>query len=102
MTLIGIDGVYSRYLMKGEKGFVYLSLKIKSEWVDVNIHPTKKQVRFLNEDKITESVCRLIQSKLESAGTSKEFMVQVCILYVISSHSFIHSFTQVHLTFTRL
>ena len=40
-----IEGVYSAYLPKNTHPFVYLSLEIAPANVDVNVHPTKREVR---------------------------------------------------------
>lgn len=39
-----LDGIYNAYLPKQTHPFVYLSLTIKSQNVDVNVHPTKSEV----------------------------------------------------------
>jgi DNA mismatch repair ATPase MutL len=41
----------------------------------VNVHPTKRQVIFLNQDKIIESVCMKLQACLSSATQSRVFKV---------------------------
>jgi DNA mismatch repair protein MLH1 len=43
-----LDGIYSAYLPKQTHPFVYLSLIIKSQNVDVNVHPTKNEVTHTN------------------------------------------------------
>ena len=41
-----IMSVYEDYLAKNHYPFVYLSIIIPPNFVDVNVHPTKKEVRF--------------------------------------------------------
>jgi DNA mismatch repair protein MLH1 len=55
-------------------------LLIRPQNVDVNVHPTKKQVHFLNQDKIIECICKTIEDVLENDNSSKTFQVQTTIL----------------------
>ena len=71
-----IEQVYSAYLPKGGRPFIYLSLDIDSQRVDVNVHPTKREVNFLNEDEIIESICGTIRIKLTQVDTSRTFTTQ--------------------------
>ena len=71
-----IEQTYSTFLPKGGHPFVYLSLDIDPQRVDVNVHPTKREVNFLNEDEIIESICSEIRSKLSSVDTSRTFITQ--------------------------
>lgn len=71
-----IEQTYSMFLPKGGKPFMYLSLEIDPARVDVNVHPTKREVNFLNEDEITELICTEIRTKLGSVDTSRTFMTQ--------------------------
>ncbi|KAK4687504.1 DNA mismatch repair protein MLH1, partial [Tremellales sp. Uapishka_1] len=72
-----IDGLYTAYLPKGSSPFVYLSLEIDPAKVDVNVHPTKSEVHFLNEDEMVEAVVGVISTALSGANVSRSFSVQV-------------------------
>lgn len=74
-----IEQVYSGFLPKGGKPFVYLSLEIEPQRVDVNVHPTKREVNFLNEDEIIEEVCTELHTKLSSVDTSRTFTTQTLL-----------------------
>lgn len=71
-----IEQTYSMFLPKGGKPFVYLSLEIDPARVDVNVHPTKREVNFLNEEEIIELVCDEIRTRLGKVDTSRTFMTQ--------------------------
>lgn len=71
-----IEQTYAVFLPKGGKPFIYLSLEIDPARVDVNVHPTKREVNFLNEEEIVELVCDEIRSKLGKVDTSRTFMTQ--------------------------
>ncbi|KAI9208278.1 DNA mismatch repair protein Mlh1 [Polychytrium aggregatum] len=74
-----IENVYQAYLPKGTHPFVYMSLEIKPQNVDVNVHPTKREVHFLNEDSIIETICEALQESLKDANSSRIFYTQVGI-----------------------
>ena len=71
-----IEQTYAVFLPKGGKPFVYLSLDIDPSRVDVNVHPTKREVHFLNEDEIIAVICDEIRSSLSKVDTSRSFMTQ--------------------------
>ncbi|KAK4235509.1 histidine kinase-like ATPase [Achaetomium macrosporum] len=71
-----IEQTYSVFLPKGGHPFVYLSLEIDPHRVDVNVHPTKKEVNFLNEDEIIQALCEHIRSKLAAVDASRTFLTQ--------------------------
>lgn len=71
-----IEQAYSAFLPKGGHPFIYLSLDIDPQRVDVNVHPTKREVNFLNEDEIIESICNEIKLKLSLVDTSRTFTTQ--------------------------
>lgn len=71
-----IENVYAPLLPKGGSPFIYLSLEIDPANVDVNVHPTKKEVHFLNEERIIQAICEEFDKKLESANSSRTFHTQ--------------------------
>lgn len=71
-----IEHTYSMFLPKGGHPFIYLSLEIDPKRVDVNVHPTKREVNFLNEDEITDRVCEEIRVRLSNVDISRTFMTQ--------------------------
>lgn len=71
-----IEQTYSTFLPKGGRPFVYLRLDIDPQRVDVNVHPTKREVNFLNEDEIIEAICSTIRIQLSQVDTSRTFLTQ--------------------------
>lgn len=74
-----VEQTFAAFLPKGGHPFVYLSLEIDPRRVDVNVHPTKREVRFLNEDEIITMVCEEISSSLGKVDTSRTFMTQTLL-----------------------
>lgn len=89
-----IESVYSAVLPKGASPFVYLryeqlpvdplctktiSIEIDPRSVDVNVHPTKREVIFLNEEIITERISDAIQ-QVVSQSHSRTFEYQVYLI----------------------
>ncbi|GIZ04355.1 DNA mismatch repair protein Mlh1, partial [Caerostris extrusa] len=59
--------------------FLYLSLDILPQNVDVNVHPTKHEVRFLYEAEIFEKLQQAVDAKLLGANTSRSFLTQTLL-----------------------
>lgn len=74
-----IEQTYQLFLPKGGHPFMYLSLDIEPTRVDVNVHPTKREVHFLNEDEIIEVVCSDIRERLAKVDTSRTFKTQTLL-----------------------
>lgn len=74
-----VEQTYAAFLPKGGRPFVYLNLEIDPERVDVNVHPTKREVNFLNEDEIIEVICDEIRTTLAKVDTSRTFMTQTLL-----------------------
>uniref|UniRef100_A0A8C6S410 MutL homolog 1, colon cancer, nonpolyposis type 2 (E. coli) n=1 Tax=Neogobius melanostomus TaxID=47308 RepID=A0A8C6S410_9GOBI len=74
-----VETVYAAYLPKNTHPFLYLSLEIAPQNVDVNVHPTKHEVHFLHEDGVIESVQRHIESKLLGSNSSRTYFTQTLL-----------------------
>jgi DNA mismatch repair protein MLH1 len=71
-----VEQTYATFLPKGGHPFSYLSLEIEPQRVDVNVHPTKREVHFLNEEEIIAIICDAIRENLSKVDTSRSFMTQ--------------------------
>ncbi|KAG8572416.1 hypothetical protein GDO81_012037 [Engystomops pustulosus] len=74
-----IETVYAAYLPKNTHPFLYLSLEIAPQNVDVNVHPTKHEVHFLHEESIIERVQQHIESKLLGSNSSRMYFTQTLL-----------------------
>ena len=70
-----IDGVYAALLPKGSHAWVYVALQIDPPNVDVNVHPTKSEVRFLHETEIVQAVQDALSAELAKYSASRTFLV---------------------------
>ncbi|XP_011496645.1 PREDICTED: DNA mismatch repair protein Mlh1 [Ceratosolen solmsi marchali] len=71
-----IEDLYTVYLPKKSHPWCYISLEIDSQNIDVNVHPTKHEVRFLYEDIIIEKIKNTLDEKLTSNNSSRTFYIQ--------------------------
>uniref|UniRef100_A0A0D9YK94 DNA mismatch repair protein S5 domain-containing protein n=2 Tax=Oryza glumipatula TaxID=40148 RepID=A0A0D9YK94_9ORYZ len=71
-----IEFVYSATLPQASKPFIYMSINLPSEHVDVNIHPTKKEVSLLNQERIIETIRNAVEEKLMNSNTTRIFQTQ--------------------------
>ena len=55
--------------------FAFIQLELKPKYVDVNIHPTKKEVKFRHEEEIIQELGKQITKKLENENEFKSFEV---------------------------
>ncbi|XP_061766735.1 DNA mismatch repair protein Mlh1 isoform X2 [Nerophis ophidion] len=74
-----VETVYAAYLPKNTHPFLYLSLEIAPENVDVNVHPTKHEVHFLHEDGVIESVQKHVEDKLLGSNSSRTYFTQTLL-----------------------
>ena len=78
-----VQGAFDPFLMKGRFPIFVLGLKVDPEIVDVNIHPTKKEVKFQNPNEIFSFVLGAVREALE-----KEDMIASVENEKIDEHQF--------------
>ena len=59
-----IDTAYKNLIASGKFPFIVLNLEVPATDVDVNVHPTKKEVRYKNTNMVFNFVCTAIQGGL--------------------------------------
>ncbi|MBP7061564.1 hypothetical protein KA037_02885 [Patescibacteria group bacterium] len=69
---------YRRQIVPGSYPFIILFLDIAPDLVDVNVHPRKLEVKFLESQKIYDAVYRTVaavfgEQKIASAGMQASF-----------------------------
>ena len=74
-----LESVYADILPKHTHPFIYLSITMPSEHIDVNVHPTKKEVHFMFEDELMQQLYMGVHNLLKSANQSRTFYTQSII-----------------------
>ena len=68
-----MESMYSLMLPKGRHPWIYLSIDVEPTRIDVNVHPTKQEVHFLDEDEIFEKITAEAQKRLSSYTSCRVF-----------------------------
>lgn len=71
-----LEVVYSATLPKASKPFIYMSIVLPAEHVDVNVHPTKREVSILNQEIIIEKIQSVAELKLRNSNDTRTFQEQ--------------------------
>ena len=70
-----IEDAYQPFMMKHKYPFTVLHFQIDTELLDINVHPTKMELRFAENEKLYQDV----YSTIEHALSHKEMIVQVSV-----------------------
>ena len=68
-----IEDAYQSFMMKHKYPFTVLHFQINTEMLDINVHPTKMELRFAENEKLYQDVYHTILNTL----SHKEMIVQV-------------------------
>lgn len=68
-----IEDGYKGFMMQHQYPFCVLYIQINSELIDVNVHPTKMELRFTQNETIYNSLYQIVRNAL----THREFIQQV-------------------------
>lgn len=71
-----MEVVYAATLPKASKPFIYMAITLPPEHVDVNVHPTKKEVSLLSQEVIIGKIQSLVESKLRNSNEARTFQEQ--------------------------
>ena len=66
-----IEDAYKPYIMQHKYPFCVLHIAVSNEFVDVNVHPSKMEIRFENSDEVYELIFEAVSNALKE----KEFIV---------------------------
>ncbi|XP_052843519.1 DNA mismatch repair protein Mlh1 [Drosophila gunungcola] len=72
-----VDSVYATYLPRGHHPFIYMSLTLPPQNLDVNVHPTKHEVHFLYQDEIVERIKQQVEARLLGSNSTRTFYKQL-------------------------
>ncbi|KAJ9567992.1 hypothetical protein OSB04_003958 [Centaurea solstitialis] len=71
-----IEIIYAATLPKASKPFIYMSIILPPEHVDVNVHPTKREVSLLNQEVVIEKIQSTIELKLRNLSEASTYHEQ--------------------------
>ena len=66
-----IDTAYRNSIPNGKYPFVVLNLEIRPEDIDINVHPTKKEVKYKNPNQIFNFIRSSIEQALTNFGHNR-------------------------------
>lgn len=69
-----ISNIYSTFLMKGKFPVYVISITVPPENVDVNVHPSKREVKFDNPSKVYGIIRRAVEKSLLSIDQIQNFL----------------------------
>eukprot|EP00958_Prasinococcus_capsulatus_P021439 scaffold2910_cov390-Prasinococcus_capsulatus_cf.AAC.54 len=79
LLMQAVEAFYALHLPKNARPWVFLELRLPPEEVDVNVHPTKKEVGFLNEDSIIQKVVEVMEKRVLASTSTRAYSTQTLL-----------------------
>ncbi len=73
---VAVEGAYENLIMTGKFPSCVLMISVNASDIDVNVHPTKAEVRFTNEKNVADGLYFGIKNALIQSGLIYEFRIQ--------------------------
>ncbi len=70
-----VNTAYASYMMKRQFPFYVLNLEVPVDFVDVNVHPNKADVRFIDNKRVFSAVYSVISPILDGSARAADFVV---------------------------
>lgn len=73
---VAVESAYENLIMTGKFPSCVLMISVNASDIDVNVHPTKAEVRFTNEKNVSDGLYFSIKNALMQSGLIYEFRIQ--------------------------
>lgn len=70
-----LTNAYAGYTMKRQYPFYVLHIRIPNEVVDVNVHPTKSDVRFADNQVVYSAIYGIVSAVLDGSAKAAQYLV---------------------------
>jgi len=68
-----LEASYAALLPKAAKPFAFFDIKLPTRQVDVNVHPTKKEVAFLHQEELIDAIRGAVEMALMASNAQRTF-----------------------------
>lgn len=79
-----MESMYALALPKGRHPWIYISIDVDPKRIDVNVHPTKQEVHFLDEDDIFGTITAEAQKLLASHTSCRVYSMSQSLGEVVA------------------
>ncbi|GAB4813902.1 hypothetical protein N2152v2_000948 [Parachlorella kessleri] len=68
-----LESTYAAILPKAAKPFIFLDVRLPGSHVDVNVHPTKREVGFLHQEELIEAIRSGVEERLLTGNNRRTY-----------------------------